>query len=114
MLHALFLRSPYAMPKSTVSLRMPPKLCRVVGVFTGSDLNENAASCPCASEIPGLEKRLAIGCWLVNAPTLSHPVAVVVATDRYAARDALDLIEVDYDPCRLLVTPIKAIETILH
>jgi len=28
---------------------------------------------------------------------VGHPVAVVVAVDRFAGRDALDLIEVDYE-----------------
>src|SRR5437879_9347376 len=36
-------------------------------------------------------------------------VAAVVATDRYAARDALDLIEVDYEPLTPIVNPEKAI-----
>jgi len=37
-------------------------------------------------------------------------VALVVATDRYAARDAIDLIEVDYEPLTPVVDPEKAIE----
>ena len=37
-------------------------------------------------------------------------IAVVVAADRYAARDALDLIEVDYEPLPVVSDPIKAVE----
>jgi len=41
---------------------------------------------------------------------VGHPVAVVVAVDRYAARDALDFIEVDYDPLPVVSDPEKALE----
>jgi carbon-monoxide dehydrogenase large subunit len=40
---------------------------------------------------------------------VGHPVAVVVARDRYIAADALDLIEVDYDPLPAVSDPEKAI-----
>jgi len=39
---------------------------------------------------------------------VGHPVAVVVAVDRYVARDALDLIDVDYDPLPVVTDPEKA------
>ena len=38
-----------------------------------------------------------------------HPVAVVVATDRYLARDAADAVEVDYEPLPAVTDPEKAI-----
>src|SRR5216683_1554779 len=41
---------------------------------------------------------------------VGHPVAVVVAADRYTARDALDLIEVGYDPLPVVSDPEKALE----
>src|SRR2546428_1431702 len=41
---------------------------------------------------------------------VGHAVAVVVAVDRYAARDALDLIEVDYEPLPVVSDPEKALE----
>src|SRR5207247_777353 len=40
---------------------------------------------------------------------VGHPVAVVVATDRYIAADALDLIEVDYEPLPAVSDPEKAL-----
>ena len=40
---------------------------------------------------------------------VGHPVAVVVATDRYIARDAADLVEVDYEPLPAVADPEKAI-----
>src|SRR5438093_11519039 len=41
---------------------------------------------------------------------VAEPVAVVVAVDRYAARDALDFIEVDYDPLPVVSDLEKALE----
>src|SRR5205823_49459 len=40
---------------------------------------------------------------------VGHPVAVVVAADRYSARDALDLIEVDYEPLPVVSDPEAAL-----
>src|ERR1043166_9103395 len=40
---------------------------------------------------------------------MGEPVAVVVAADRYLAEDALDLIEVDYDPLPAVVDPLPAL-----
>src|ERR1043165_3569583 len=40
---------------------------------------------------------------------VGEPVAVVVAADRYLAEDALDLIDVDYDPLPRLVEPLAAL-----
>jgi 2-furoyl-CoA dehydrogenase large subunit len=40
---------------------------------------------------------------------VGEPVAVVVAADRYLAEDALDLIDVDYDPLPAVVDPLAAL-----
>jgi CO/xanthine dehydrogenase Mo-binding subunit len=39
---------------------------------------------------------------------VGQPVAVVVARDRYVARDAVDLIQVDYEPLRPILDPLEA------
>ena len=93
MLHGAILRSPVAHAR-LVSINTEPALAHpgVVAVITGADL---------------------LGLNLAWAPTLSadvqavlvtdkvrfqgQEVAFVVAEDRYAARDALELIEVEYD-----------------
>ena len=41
---------------------------------------------------------------------VGHPVAAVVATDRYVAADALDRIEVDYEPTDLVSDPEEALK----
>ena len=40
---------------------------------------------------------------------VGEPVAVVLATDRYLAEDAAELVDVDYDPQPAIVDPLKAI-----
>jgi carbon-monoxide dehydrogenase large subunit len=99
MLHAVFLRSPYAHARitrvNTASAKTAPG---VVGAFTGAELNAQCGLVPCASEMPDLKApRHTV---LANGRVyfVGHPVAVVVATDRTAARDALELLEVDYEP----------------
>ncbi|TFC22404.1 aerobic carbon-monoxide dehydrogenase large subunit [Cryobacterium glucosi] len=106
MLHGAILRSPVAHARlvsidTTAALAHPG----VVAVITGADL---------------------LGLGLAWAPTLSadvqavlvtdkvrfqgQEVAFVVAEDRYAARDALELIEVDYDVLPPVVDARKALD----
>src|SRR5215468_5322605 len=40
----------------------------------------------------------------------AQEVAAVIATDRYAAADGVDAVEVDYDPLPVLVDPKKALD----
>ena len=44
-----------------------------------------------------------------RARYVGEPVAVVVAADRYLAEDALDLIDVEYDPLPAVVDPLAAL-----
>src|SRR6266705_4428499 len=111
MLHAAVLRSPYAHAKingiNTAAAEAAPG---VVGVFTGADVNDKCGVVPCASEIPDLKAPKHTVLAGERAYFVGHPVAVVVAADRYAARDALDLIELDYDPLPAVSDPVKAAE----
>jgi 2-furoyl-CoA dehydrogenase large subunit len=57
--------------------------------------------------------RVPIECWPIAVERVRYvgePVAVVVAADRYLAEDALDLIEVDYDPLPAIVDPLAALD----
>ena len=45
-----------------------------------------------------------------KARFVGEPVAAIVARDRYIAEDALDLIEVDYEPLPAVVDPERALE----
>jgi carbon-monoxide dehydrogenase large subunit len=97
--YAVIVRSPYAHARIlSVKTDMARNAPGVVAVYTGQDLASAGGVVPT--------------CWLLpNLKTPAHPilakevvrhvgdgVAVVVAEDRYQARDAADLVEVDYEP----------------
>ena len=100
MLHAAILRSPHAHARiRSIDTSQASRLDGVQAVLTYNDLG------PLAGPLP----------LLIPHPALTHPhtqqalardvvryageaVAMVVATDRYIAEDALALIDVDYDP----------------
>ena len=109
--HAAILRSPYAHAQiRSVDVAKAQSAPGVVLVLTGADLRGSIGAVPCAAQIPDMKA--------APRPVLAHDrvrfvgegVAVVVATDRYAARDAIDLIEVDYEPLTPVIDPEKAIE----
>ncbi len=95
--HACIVRSPHGAAKiKSIDIKKALELPGVAAVFTGKD-TENVAPVPCGASLPGLRvphhHLLAID----RVYFVGHPVAVVVATDRYIARDAADLVEVDYE-----------------
>jgi len=110
-LHAEFVRSPHANAKiKSIKTDTAKKLQGVVGIFTGADVNDKVGTIPCASPIPGgksPEHTVLAG---ARVYFVGHPVAVVVAETRTIARDALDLIEVDYEPLPAVIDPEKALE----
>lgn len=79
----------------------------VIAVYTGAEFRDMAGPMPHGGEGAGLPHDMAP----IATPILAHdrvrhvgePVAVVVATDRYGARDALEKIEVDYEPLETVV-----------
>ena len=89
----------------------------VHAVVTGEEIAANCGPLPVAASFPELRvprrHPLATG----RVRFVGEPVAVVVATDRYAARDAADALDIDYAPLPAVVDPEKALEpeaTILH
>src|SRR5262245_48228497 len=91
LLHAAILRSPYAHAKITATKTGAAKAAAgVCGVFTGADVNEQCGLVPCVSPLPDQKVPKHTVLAGDRAYFVGHPVAVVVAVDRYAARDALD------------------------
>jgi aerobic carbon-monoxide dehydrogenase large subunit len=74
----------------------------VEAVFTGTDLVPLIGPMPIATPFPAPEHR-AVAVDVVRY--VGEPVAVVVANDRYIARDAVDAIAVVYDPLPAVVDP---------
>jgi 2-furoyl-CoA dehydrogenase large subunit len=93
--HAAVLRSPLAHARIT-RLDTSAALARsdVVGVLTGADVV--ASSRPFPVGVDGAPPYYAAADDVVRYA--GEPVAVVVARDRYVAEDALELIEVEYEP----------------
>ena len=99
MLHACFVRSPFARARinhidPSAALALPG----VHAVFVAADLNpevHEAWYSLMGKDIPDTPRPpLAEG----EARFVGDPVALVVATDRYVAEDAVDLVDVDYEP----------------
>lgn len=110
-LHAAILRSPYAHAKiNSIQIEAAKALAGVVAVFTGADVNDQCGLVPCASLMPGQKSPKHTALAGDRVYFVGHAVAVVVAQDRYVARDALDLIEVDYEPLPAVSDPEKALE----
>src|SRR5215213_9848838 len=93
--HAAILRSPFAHARIThVDVSRALELPGVVGVLTGADVA--AASRPFAVGIDDAPPSYAAAHEI--ARYYGEPIAVAVARNRYVAEDALELIEVDYEP----------------
>ena len=98
-LQVAILRSPHAHARiNGINTDAASALAGVVSVTTGADIGDSVGSVPCAAANPTLRTPphpvLAQG----EVRYVGEPVVAVVAEDSYTARDALDLIEVDYEP----------------
>ena len=107
--HACVVRSPHAAARIK-SLNVKPALARpgVAAVFTGADVKD-LGPIPCGASLPGLRTPHHHILAQDRVYLVGHPVAVVVATDRYIAADAVDLIEVDYEVLPAVSDPEKAL-----
>ncbi|HYV29927.1 MAG TPA: xanthine dehydrogenase family protein molybdopterin-binding subunit, partial [Candidatus Binatia bacterium] len=111
MLHMAILRSPYAHANLTgIKTEAAKAVAGVVAVFAGADVNQQCGLVPCASLMPNQKAPKHTVLAGDRVYFVGHPVAVVVALDRYSARDALDLIEVGYDALPVVSDPEKALE----
>ena len=77
----------------------------VEAVYTGADIAKFVKPVPIATPFPSPDHR-AVAIDVVRY--VGEPVAVVVAADRYLARDAADAIRVEYDPLPVVVDPERA------
>ncbi|MGH3245507.1 MAG: aerobic carbon-monoxide dehydrogenase large subunit, partial [Trebonia sp.] len=106
MLHGAILRSPLAHAKivcvDASAARAHPA---VVAVLTGADLAERGLAW-----MPTLFGDVQAVLATDKVRFQGQELAFVVATDRYAARDALELISVDYEPLPPLIDASTALE----
>ncbi len=107
---AAFLRSPYAHARiRSVDLSKARTAPGVVLALSGADVGGAIGPVPCAAQIPDMKPAPRPVLATDRVRFAGEAVAVVVASDRYVARDALDLIEVDYEPLTSVVDPEKAL-----
>src|SRR5580692_8105345 len=111
MVHAAILRSPHAHARiariDTARAKTAPG---VVAVYTGADTATALKPMPCAWLLPNAELKIATYPQLARDVVryVGDCVAVVVAENRYLAQDALELIDVEYDPLPVSVDSQKA------
>jgi len=113
MLHMSVLRSPYGHARiNSINTDAARKHPGVVAVYTAQDLKgvvgNIAIAVPLGHIVNGMGTRgpLAEG----KVRFYGDPVAVVIADERYTARDARDLIEVDYEPLPAAIDLEKAMQ----
>jgi carbon-monoxide dehydrogenase large subunit len=108
--YAAIVRSPHAAARiRSINIKAAQQAPGVAAVFTGKD-TEGVGPVPCGASLPGLRVPKHTILATDRVYFVGHPVAVVVATDRYLARDAADLIEVDYEVLPAVADPEKALE----
>src|SRR6185436_12183949 len=111
-LHVAFVRSIYAHARitsidTTEALKMPG----VVAVYTGKDIATKIGPVPCAAALPDLKvpdyRVLATN----KALFVGHPIAAVVAMDKYTAADAVEHVGVFYEELPFVSHPIEGVDT---
>jgi 2-furoyl-CoA dehydrogenase large subunit len=106
-LHAAILRSPHPHAKiraiNATAARTAPG---VASIITGAEVTAVSKSLVVGVKAP-------IECWPIAVERVRYvgePVAVVLAGNRYLAEDALELIEVDYEPQPVIIDPLAALD----
>ncbi|MDL4814839.1 xanthine dehydrogenase family protein molybdopterin-binding subunit [Actinomadura opuntiae] len=104
-LYVAFLRSPHAHARITgVDVGQAKSRPGVVAAFSGADFADEQGSLPCAWVVTEDMKHPDHPPMAVEEVRyVGEPVACVVARDRYAAVDALEEIDVDYEPLPAVV-----------
>ena len=113
MVHAAILRSPHAHARirnvDTTAAAGEPG---VLAVYTGTDIEGVLNPMPCAWVVPDSDVK-AVAYPAIAKDVVRYvgdAVAVVVAEDRYQAEDALELINVDYEPLPAVVNAEAALQ----
>jgi aerobic carbon-monoxide dehydrogenase large subunit len=109
-LHVAILRSPWGHAKiKNLDAEAARQLRGVIAVVTGSEIKDQVGTLP----VSGGNETLRVPKHYVLAVDkvcyVGEGVAAVVAEDRYTARDALDLIQVEYEPLPVVIDPEKAL-----
>ena len=109
--HLMFLRSPHAHAKiRRLDITRAESLHGVIEILTGKDVREELGTVPFMAKLPNLRIPPHYILAVDRVRFVGEIVAAVVAESPYIARDALDLIEVDYEPLPAVVDPERALQ----
>jgi carbon-monoxide dehydrogenase large subunit len=104
-LHAVFLRSPMAHATMTSidvgAARLAPG---VLAVYTGAEMEEMTHPFPPFAMLPDLYTPLYHCLSSTTVRMVGDPVALVIAESRHLGEDAIELIEIDYEPLDAIAT----------
>ncbi|MEZ4455362.1 MAG: molybdopterin cofactor-binding domain-containing protein [Gemmatimonadales bacterium] len=111
--YAAIVRSPYPHARITkVDVSEARKAPGVIAVYTGKDLAGKVNPVPCAFNVPGCDLKVPAHPLLATDKVryVGDGVALVIADSRAAARDAVDLVDVDYEPLGSVTDPERAVQ----
>jgi len=101
-----FVRSPHGHATiDSIDITAASKAPGVLAVITGADVASLTRSMTVGVKAD-------VNCWPMAVDRVRYvgePVAMIVATDRYLAEDAADLVVVDYAPLPVVVDPVTAL-----
>jgi len=110
MLHVAILRSPHAHARiKSIDTAAAGQHPGVVAVVTGAELRDQIGTIPTTADNPTLRIPKHFVLAVDKVCYVGEGVAAVVAESRYTARDAIDLIQVEYDPLPAVTDPEKAL-----
>lgn len=113
-LHMAIVRSPYAHANIlSIDTSQAEAMDGVVAVLTANDVNPNLAQAlPMVVPVTAFPDGKDPKTYALSADKVRYmgePVAVVVAESRYIAADAVDLVDVEYEPLRVVADPLLAL-----
>ncbi len=111
MVHLAFVRSVHANARiKSIDATKARAMGSVLAVLTGEELKGQIGQVPCAVAMEGLKIPEHYCLAIEQVRYVGEPVAAVIATDRYLARDAAGQVEIDYEPLAAVTNPEKALE----
>jgi len=113
MYHMAVLRSPYGHARiNSINVENARNHPGVKAVYTAEDMKGAVGNIAIAVPLGEIANGMGVHPPLAEGKVRFYgdPVAVVIADDRYTARDARDLIEVDYEPLPAVVDVEKAMQ----
>lgn len=110
MLYMSFVRSVYAYARiKSIDAAAAKSLPGVLEVITGADIKDQLGLIPCAAGMEGLKIPKHYCLAVDTVRYVGEPVVAIVAKDRYTARDAVDKVEITYDPLTPVTDPESAL-----